>query len=128
MSHLQAAVVDALLNAKQSSAADALGEATWTVTDTEASIQTELSPTMLPMVLNPEAEKIVRATARTHGILKLTLIPRASTAPVTTKKPRTPKAATGSAQARALEHPMVQQAQRLFDAEIQTVIDLSGKD
>jgi DNA polymerase-3 subunit gamma/tau len=40
-------------------------------------------------------------------------------------KTKAPKPArTGSAQAKALEHPMVQQAQKLFNAEIQTVIDL----
>ena len=38
---------------------------------------------------------------------------------------KAPKAArTGSVQAKAMEHPMVQHAQKLFGAEIQTVIDL----
>ncbi len=126
MSPLQANVVDALLDAKQASAADALGEATWTITNAEASIQTGLSHTMLPAVLNAQAEKIARDVARTLGVTKLTYLPRAANEPPPAKKPRASKA--GSAQARALEHPMVQQAQRLFDAEIQTVIDLSGKD
>jgi DNA polymerase-3 subunit gamma/tau len=31
-------------------------------------------------------------------------------------------------QAKAMEHPMVQQAQKLFSAEIQTVIDLREGD
>jgi DNA polymerase-3 subunit gamma/tau len=38
------------------------------------------------------------------------------------KKPKAVK--TGSVQARALEHPIVQRAQTLFNAEIQSVIDL----
>ncbi len=82
---------------------------------------------MLPAVINPQAEKIAKDVARAAGILKLTLLPAAPASPAAPKKPRTTRAASGSAQARALEHPMVQHAQRLFDAEIQTVIDLSGK-
>jgi DNA polymerase-3 subunit gamma/tau len=117
----QQAVVEALTAAKQISAADAIADATWTITGSEVSVQTGLSKTMLPAVLNPEAEKIIRATLRPLGILKLTLLPGVST-PAAAKKPRpTP---TGSVQAKALEHPMVQQAQKLFNAEIQTVIDL----
>ena len=122
----QRAAVEALQSARQSSAADALDAATWTLLDGEARVQTELSPTMLPAVLNPEAEKIVRAALRSLGIPKLVLLPGASASKAIPKKPRTPR--TGSAQAKALEHPMVQQAQKLFNAEIQTVIDLSGSD
>jgi DNA polymerase-3 subunit gamma/tau len=96
-------------------------DAVWTIADGEARIQTELSKVMLPVVLNPEAEKILRAAARDAGVLRLILLsgtPAADSA----KKPR--PARTGSVQAKALEHPMVQQAQKLFQAEIQTVIDL----
>ena len=80
---------------------------------------------MLPVVMNADAEKIVRATLRDLGISKLTLLP-GTAAPAAAKKPR--PARTGSVQAKALEHPMVQQAQKLFDAEIQTVIDLRESD
>jgi DNA polymerase-3 subunit gamma/tau len=100
-------------------------DASWLVADGEVKVQTEVSPRLLPIVMNPEAEKIAKATIRTAGVMKLTLLPGAP-AGMATKKPKVAKA--GSAQARALEHPMVQAAQRLFDAEIQTVIDLSGKD
>jgi DNA polymerase-3 subunit gamma/tau len=47
-------------------------------------------------------------------------------APAATKKDRVPR--TGSVHAKALEHPMVQQAQKLFHADIQTVIDLREPD
>ena len=120
----QKSAVEALQAARQSSAADALDTATWTLIEGEARVQTELSPTMLPAVLNPAAEKIVRAALRSLGISKLTLLPGASIPKAVQKKPRTVR--TGSAQAKALEHPIVQQAQKLFNAEIQTVIDLSG--
>jgi DNA polymerase III subunit gamma/tau len=81
---------------------------------------------MLSVVINPEAEKIARATLRPAGVIKLTLLAGASSPPPAAKKLK--PARTGSAQARAMEHPMVQQAQKLFDAEIQSVIDLSGDD
>ena len=121
----QQATVEALTTAKLASAADALADAVWTVANNAATIQTELSKTMLPVVINQEAEKIVRATLRDAGILNLTLLPGAA-APAAAKKTR--PARSGSVQARALEHPMVQQAQKLFQAEIQTVIDLREND
>jgi DNA polymerase-3 subunit gamma/tau len=119
------AVVDALAAAKHSSAADAMADAIWTIANGEARVQTELSPAMLPVVMNAEAEKIVRAVLREATIPKLTLLPGAA-APVAAKKAR--PARSGSVQAKALEHPMVQQAQKLFSAEIQTVIDLRDHD
>ena len=108
---------EALANTRnQTSAADALA-------DNELRIQTELSKTILPMVINAEADKILRTTLRSllPPGTKVTLLPGTASAS-TAKKPR--PARSGSAQAKALEHPVVQQAQRLFDAEIRTVIDL----
>jgi len=117
----QQQVIEVLRKAKQSSAADALEDSVWTSAGGEVRVQTELSKVMLPVVLNAEAEKILRATAREAGISRLTLLPGIPSAGAA--KPPKP-ARTGSVQAKALEHPMVQQAQKLFDAEIQSVIDL----
>jgi DNA polymerase-3 subunit gamma/tau len=122
---LQRVATEALTSAKsQGSAADAIADAEWTVEGNEVRVQTELSKTMLPMVINAEAEKIVRAALREAGAsaLKFVLLPGAATA-AAVKKPRAAK--SGSAQAKAMEHPVVQQAQKLFDAEIRNVIDLS---
>jgi DNA polymerase-3 subunit gamma/tau len=120
----QHAVVEALAAASQTSAAEALADAAWTLAGGEARIQTALSKTMLPVVINPDAEKIARAALRDAGVLKLTLLPAVATAVAKKSRP----ARTGSVQARALEHPMVQQAQKLFHAELQTVIDLREPD
>jgi DNA polymerase-3 subunit gamma/tau len=82
---------------------------------------------MLPMVINPEADKIVRAALRSAGAsaLKLILLPGvANTSAAKKSRP----ARTGSVQAKAMEHPVVQQAQRLFNAEIRNVIDLRDND
>ena len=62
---------------------------------------------------------------RIAGVLKFALLPGAPAA-AASKKPRAAKA--GSAEAKARQHPLVQQAQKLFDAEIQTVFDLSETD
>jgi DNA polymerase-3 subunit gamma/tau len=119
---MQRIVVEALSGARLASAADAMGDAVWTMTSGEANVQTELSKTMLPVVMNAEAEKVARNALRTAGILKLTLLPGTASATGPAKKPRAAK--SGSAQAKAMEHPVVQQAQRLFNAEIRNVIDL----
>jgi DNA polymerase III subunit gamma/tau len=124
---LQKQAVDALRAAKQSSAADAMEDSEWSLADGVVRVQTSLSPAMLPITMNPDAEKIVRALIRSAGPTRLNLLAGATTQPPTApKKPR--ESRPGSATAKAMEHPMVQQAQRLFDAEIQTVIDLTGKD
>ncbi|HEX2918458.1 MAG TPA: DNA polymerase III subunit gamma/tau [Edaphobacter sp.] len=125
---LQRLAIEALSAAKsQGSAADALLDAEWKIVGDEIRVQTELSKTMLPMVVNPEAEKIVRAALRGAGSgqLKLVLLPGSGSSAVA-KKPRAAK--SGSAQAKAMEHPVVQQAQRLFNAEIRNVIDLRDND
>jgi DNA polymerase-3 subunit gamma/tau len=115
---MQRAVVEALTAARQQSAADAMGDAVWTVAEGEARVETGLTKTMLPVVMNAEAEKIARGAM--HG-MRLVLLPGAEIAGAV-KKVRV--ARVGTAEARAKEHPVVQEAQRLFNAEIRNVIDL----
>jgi DNA polymerase-3 subunit gamma/tau len=125
---LQRVAVDALSAAKnQDTPADALADAEWVVTDVEIRVQTELSKTMLPMVINAEAEKLVKNALREAGAgaLKLVLLPGVKSA-ASAKKPRAAK--SGSVQAKAMEHPIVQRAQTLFNAEIRNVIDLRDND
>ncbi|WP_433972594.1 DNA polymerase III subunit gamma/tau [Tunturiibacter lichenicola] len=125
---LQRVAVDALSAAKnQDTPADAMADAEWTVAGNEIRVQTELSKTMLPMVINAEAEKLVKNALREAGAgaLKLVLLPGVKTA-ASAKKPRAVK--SGSAQAKAMEHPIVQRAQTLFNAEIRNVIDLTDNE
>ncbi len=127
--HLQQAAVDALMAARsQTTAADAIVDSDLSLNGKTLTIQTQLSKTMLPMVINAEAEKIIRLAIQAilPGVT-ITLAPTTAAAKAaTTKKPRA--AASGSAQARAMEHPIVQEAQRLFNAEIRNVIDLTSND
>jgi DNA polymerase III subunit gamma/tau len=125
---LQQAAVDALTGAKnQDTAADAMADAEWIITDGEVRVQTGVSKTMLPMVVNAAAEKLIKGALRDAGAgaLKLTLVPGVKTA-AAAKKPRAAK--SGSAQAKAMDHPIVQRAQTLFNAEIRSVIDLRDND
>ena len=122
---LQKAVVEALHGAgKQGTAADAFDDAEWTVEGGELRVQMLVSKAMLPMVVNPEAEKIARAALRESGAaaLKLVLLPGSGAPAAAAKKPRAAK--VGSAEDLAAKHPVVQEAQRLFNAEIRNVIDL----
>ena len=59
--HLQQAAVDALMSARsQTTAADAIVDSDLSLTGKTLTVQTQLSKTMLPMVINAEAEKIIR--------------------------------------------------------------------
>jgi DNA polymerase-3 subunit gamma/tau len=120
--------VEALSAAKsQGSAADAIGDSEFTVENGELRIQTSLSKTMLSMVINSDADRILRVALRSAGAgaMKLSLLP-GSTNTAAAKKAK--PARSGSVQAKAMEHPVVQQAQRLFNAEIRNVIDLREND
>lgn len=119
---LQRAIVEALIAAGQGSAADAIEDSTLTLANGELTVQTQLSKIMLPAHINPEADKIVKAAVRPHGILKLQLVPGIRTV-TADRAPRATK--PGSAKAKAMDHPLVQRGRELFEAEIQTVIDLS---
>ena len=124
---LQASLTEALAAVKgQQSASDAIHDATLTLTGDTLQIQTAVSKAMLPTLFNADANRILTATLRqSHPSLKLSLLPgtAAATAP---KKKRA--AAAGSATELAEKHPMVQEARRLFSAEISNVIDLRDKD
>ena len=122
---LQRAVVEALSASKQVSAGEALDDAEWVIQDGVLRVQMELSKTMLGVVLNPEADRVARAAIRQAGGTTLTVewIPGTAKPKKSGSAPRA--ARSGSAQAKAEEHPLVRQAQQLFNAEIRNVIDLS---
>ncbi len=120
---LQNAAVEALFETtKHNSAAEQLEASTWTLSDGEVRIATALSKPMIGTIFRPDVEAIIKTALRQRGLpaARLVFEPAALDAkPKALKKPR-----TGSAQARALEHPTVQAAQKLFNAEITSVFDL----
>ncbi|MGI4758108.1 MAG: DNA polymerase III subunit gamma/tau [Janthinobacterium lividum] len=120
---MQAAAVEALYETKKhNSAAEQLEESTWSLADGEVQISTSLSKALMGTIFRPDVEAIIKTALRSRGLpaARLVFIPAAlNDKPKAAKKPR-----TGSAQAKALEHPTVQAAQRLFNAEITNVFDL----
>jgi DNA polymerase-3 subunit gamma/tau len=89
-------------------------------------LQTTLSKNMLPAVINTEAERILKSVLAQHALgLKLQLLPGVPAAAPAPKKPRA--AVSGSAAELAEKHPVVQQAKRIFAADISNVVDLREK-
>jgi DNA polymerase-3 subunit gamma/tau len=131
LSALQSAMVTALAAVKgQQSASEQLEDSTLTLKGNTLAIHTTLSKTMLPIVLNADAERTLKTALREANAGSLTLkflpsAPAASAASAAPKKPR--QTASGSAAELAEKHPMVQEARKLFSAEISNVIDLRGK-
>jgi DNA polymerase-3 subunit gamma/tau len=125
---LQSALVSALAAVKgQQSASEQMEESTLKINGNTLEIHTTLSKTMLPVVLNADAERTIKGVLRDHAnSLILKLISGAPTATAGPKKPR--QAASGSVAEMAEKHPMVQEARRLFSAEISNVIDLREKE
>jgi len=126
---LQQAFVTALANTKgQQSASEQVEEAHLSLNGDTLELHTTLSATMLPILLNADADRILKTVMRAQnaGTLKLKFIPGTPSASPTKKSTR--PAAEGSAADLASKHPIVQQAQQLFSAEISRVIDLRGKD
>jgi DNA polymerase-3 subunit gamma/tau len=125
---LQSSLTEALAAVKgQQSASDALHDSTLSLTGDTLEIQTAVSKAMLPTLFNADASRILTATLRqSHPNLKFTLLPGAPAAAAAPRKKRA--AAAGSATELAENHPLVQEAKRLFSAEISNVIDLRDKD
>jgi DNA polymerase-3 subunit gamma/tau len=125
---LQSALVSALSAVKgQQSASEQIEESTLKVNGATLEIHTTLSKTMLPVVLNADAERILKGVLRERAnLFALKILPGVAAVTAGPKKARV--AASGSVAEMAEKHPMVQEARRLFEAEISNVIDLRDKD
>jgi DNA polymerase-3 subunit gamma/tau len=121
----QAAAVEALFETKKhNSAAEQLEETTWTIADGEVQIATTLSKPLMATIFRPDVEAIIKTALREKGMAGVRIIFQPATLESKAKAAAPKKPRTGSAQAKALEHPTVQQAQRLFNAEVTNVFDL----
>jgi len=126
---LQQACVTALATTKgQQSASEQIEDSEFKLNGDTLEIQTTMSATLLPLMINAEADRILKTVLRQQnaGTLKLKLIPGTPSAAPAKKSTKVPTA--GSAADLAAKHPIVQQAQQLFNAEISKVIDLRNKD
>jgi DNA polymerase-3 subunit gamma/tau len=124
----QSTLISALAAVKgQQSASEQIEDSTLKRNGNTLEIHTTLSKTMLPVIFNADAEKTIRAVIRDQaGTLTLKLLPGVAVTTAGPKKARV--AASGSVAEMAEKHPMVQEARRLFSAEISNVVDLRDKE
>jgi DNA polymerase-3 subunit gamma/tau len=122
LQHLLSAALAAVKG--QTSASEQIEDSTLSLSGDTLTVQTTLSKTMLPVIFNAEADRILKAALRTANVgnAKLQLLPGAPAA--ASAKPKKRVATSGSAAELAQKHPLVQQAMELFSAEISNIIDL----
>jgi len=133
LDRIRDAVCAALEREGHNTAAVLLGAGKWLEKGEAVEVEVGMGRKMLSLTMNPEAEKICREALRAIGIThKLVVLPGeggtggdASGGPRLASKQQT--AAVGSIQAKALENPLVRQAQELFQAEVRSVLDLREK-
>ncbi|MBS1802881.1 MAG: DNA polymerase III subunit gamma/tau [Acidobacteria bacterium] len=119
------AIVAALAQQGHASASQLISTARFTLEATSLRIEVPgIGKKMLALTVNNAAEKIVKQEMqRLGGPARFMVIPGegvAATTPVAAP-------AAGSIQQAALEHPMVQRAKEIFNAEVRSVVDLRTK-
>ncbi|MGC1360110.1 MAG: DNA polymerase III subunit gamma/tau [Silvibacterium sp.] len=128
LDHIRDTITAALDAGGHNTAAVLLASSRWREKGANSiEVEVPARKTMLSLTINAEAEKICRDALRSTGIQrKLTFIPGEG-ATQTAQNPGPQLAASGSIQAAALDHPLVKQAQQLFQAEVRSVLDLREK-
>ena len=122
---LRSAALEALFAAKgQTSAAERLEDADWIIENGELRIQTDINPATLKLLVRAETEQIIKGALRAKDAagLRLVILPADPAVKLSEKKAK--PAREGSVQSLAMNHPTVQQAQKLFNAEVTNVRDL----
>ncbi len=125
MDSVRNAVQAALAEGGHSSASQLLGAAAWTLEGTGLRIEVAgMGKKMLSLTVNAAAEKIIRQQLQRQGApSRFLIVSGGSQAPAAA-----PVAVmAGSVQQAALVHPAVQQAKKIFKAEIRSVVDLRSK-
>jgi len=122
---LQKAIVAALAHQGHASASQLISTARFTLEAASLRIEVPgIGKKMLALTVNPAAEKIIRQELqRLGGPGRFMVIPGEGVA--ATSSVASP--AAGSIQQAALEHPMVQRAKEIFNAEVRSVVDLRTK-
>lgn len=122
---LRDAVAQALHDKGHETASALLRAGQWSVAPDTITVNVAVKKTMLSLTMNPEAERIARAALLAAGSnAKLMVLPGEGGLSLSAPPPA---AASGSVQSKALENPLVKQAQELFRAEVRSILDLRGK-
>lgn len=119
------AIVTVLGQQGHASASQLISTARFTVEATSVRIEVPgIGKKMIALTVNAAAEKIIKQEIqRLGGPARFMVIPGegvAATTPVAAP-------AAGSIQQAAMEHPMVQRAKEIFNAEVRSVVDLRNK-
>lgn len=118
-----AAICAALAAAGHASASQLLGSGLWTIENASLRIEVAgMGKKMLSLTVNAAAEKIIRGELQRLGAsTRFLVVPGAATGggPAPALAP-----VSGSVEAEALKHPLVQRAKEIFNAEVRSVIDL----
>lgn len=122
---VQQAIIAALAEAGHASASTLLSTARFTLEATSLRIEVPgMGKKMLALTVNAAAEKIIKQEMqRLGGPPRFMVIPGEGVA--STSSLSAP--VEGSIQQAALEHPMVQRAKEIFNAEVRSVVDLRTK-
>jgi DNA polymerase III subunit gamma/tau len=107
-----------------STAAAQLLTGKWMLEGNSLRVELPMRKAMLALTINPDAENICRKAMRAIGATqKIAFVPSENGAAAGAAA-KAPAPMAGSAQAAALENPLVRKAQELFKAEIRSVLDL----
>jgi DNA polymerase-3 subunit gamma/tau len=122
----RSAVCAALTEGGHTSAALLLGAGEWTIDGASVRIEVaSMGKKMLSLTVNPAAEKIIRQELQRLGASsRFLIVPGASNGSGLASMPA---AIAGSVQEEALNHPLVQRAKEIFNAEVRSVVDLRAK-
>ena len=122
---VQQSIVAALAQQGHASASQLVSTARFTLEATSLRVEVPgIGKKMLGLTVNAAAEKIIKQELqRLGGPVRFMVIPGEGVA--ATSAVAAP--AAGSIQQAALEHPMVQRAKEIFNAEVRSVVDLRTK-
>ena len=123
---LRTAVVQSLESGGHATAAAILDDGLWTIEPGLVKIEVMAKATMIRITFNAAAEKLIRqALSQAGAPSRFLIVPGAALS--TTSGPAKSRAPQGSIEAEARNHPLVVQAQAIFNAEICSVVDLREK-
>jgi DNA polymerase III subunit gamma/tau len=123
---VRSAVAQALNTGGHATAAVLIEDGKWAIEGSSVRIEVNAKPTMIRLTFNAAAEKLIRQGLSQAGApSRFMIVPGEG---LTTSGPSAKvRAPLGSIENEARNHPLVVQAQAVFNAEIVTVVDLREK-
>jgi DNA polymerase-3 subunit gamma/tau len=123
---IRSAVAQALSAGGHATAAVLIEDGKWIIEGSSVRIEVNAKPTMIRLTYNAAAEKLIRQALSQAGAPTRFMIVPGEGLPSSGSAPKV-RAPLGSIENEARAHPLVVQAQSLFNAEIVTVVDLREK-